>query len=154
LKGRYDMKIRDLLKIKDRPVITIGPNGTVSAAIQKLIEHDRGSIPVCNEKGELVGIVTERDIVRKSFVRSDALASIKVGEVMTKEVAIGTPEDDLDYAVSVMKQKRIRHLPIVDSQKVVGMVSMRDLLDVQLSEAKAEIRYTGLLHRRPQRPVI
>ena len=148
------MKIRDLLKIKDRPVITIGPNGTVSAAIQKLVEHDRGSIPVCNEKGELVGIITERDIVRKSFVRSDALASIKVEEVMTKEVAIGTPEDDLDYAVSVMKQKRIRHLPIVDSQKVVGMVSMRDLLDVQLSEAKAEIRYAGLLHRRPQRPTV
>ncbi len=148
------MKIRDLLKIKDRPVITIGPNGTVSAAIQKLVEHDRGSIPVCNEKGELVGIITERDIVRKSFVRSDALASIKVEEVMTKEVAIGTPEDDLDYVVSVMKQKRIRHLPIVDSQKVVGMVSMRDLLDVQLSEAKAEIRYAGLLHGRPQRPVV
>ena len=148
------MKIRDLLKIKDRPVITIGPNETVSAAIQKLIEHDRGSIPVCNEKGELVGIITERDIVRKSFMRGDTLANIKVEQVMTKEVAIGTPEDDLDYAVSVMKQKRIRHLPIVDNQKVVGIVSMRDFLDVQLSEAKAEIRYAGLLHRRPQRPVV
>ncbi|MFC1974752.1 CBS domain-containing protein, partial [Chloroflexota bacterium] len=146
--------IRDLLKTKDRPLITIGPNGTVSAAIQKLVEHDRGSIPVCNENGELVGIITERDIVRKSFVRSDALANIKVEEVMTKEVAIGTSEDDLDYAVSVMKQKRIRHLPIVDSQKVVGMVSMRDLLDVQLNEAKTEIRYAGLVHKRPQRPVV
>ena len=148
------MKIRDLLKIKGRPVITIGPNETVAAAVQKLVEHDRGSIPVCNEKGELVGIITERDIVRKCFVRSDALASIKIEDVMTKEVAIGTPEDDLGYAISVMKQKRIRHLPIVDSQKVVGMVSMRDLLDVQLSETKAEIRYAGLLPRRPQRPVV
>ena len=148
------MKIRDLLKIKDRPLITIGPNGTVSAAIQKLVEHDRGSIPVCNEKGELIGIITERDIVRKSFMRNDALANIKVEEVMTKEVAVGTSEDDLDYAVSVMKQKRIRHLPIVDSQKVVGVVSMRDLLDVQLREAKTEIRYAGLLHKRSQRPVV
>ena len=148
------MKIGDLLRIKGRPVITIGPNETVSAAIQKLVEHDRGSIPVCNEKDELVGIITERDIVRKSFVRSDAIASIKIEDVMTKEVAIGTPEDDLDYAISVMKQKRIRHLPIVDSQKVVGMVSMRDLLDVQLSETKTEIRYAGLLRRRPQRPVV
>ena len=148
------MKIRDLLKIKDRPLITIGPNETVSAAIKKLVEHDRGSIPVCNEKGELVGIITERDIVRKSFACSDAVASIKVEEVMTEEVIIGTPEDDLDYAVSVMKQKRIRHLPIIDSQKVVGMVSMRDLLDVQLSEAKTEFRYAKLVHRRPQRPVV
>ena len=148
------MKIRDLLKIKDRPLITIRPNETVSAAIKKLVEHDRGSIPVCNEKGELVGIITERDIVRKSFECSDAVASIKVEEVMTEEVIIGTPEDDLDYVVSVMKQKRIRHLPIIDSQKVVGMVSMRDLLDVQLSEAKTEIHYAKLLHRRPQRPVV
>jgi CBS domain-containing protein len=148
------MKIRDLLKIKGRPVITIGPNETVAAAIQKLVEHDRGSIPVCNEKSELVGIITERDIVRKCFVRSDALASIKIEDVMTKEVAIGTPEDNLDYAISVMKQKRIRHLPIVDSQKVMGIVSMRDLLDVQLSETKTEIRYAGLLPRRPQRPVV
>ncbi len=148
------MKIRDLLKIKGRPVITIRPDETVAAAIQKLVEHDRGSISVCNEKGELVGIITERDIIRKCLMRSDSLSGIKIEDVMTKEVAIGTPEDDLDYAISVMKQKKIRHLPIVDSQKVVGMVSMRDLLDVQLSETKAEIRYAGLLPRRPQRPVV
>ena len=148
------MKIRDLLKIKGRPVITTGPNETVAAAIQKLVEHDRGSIPVCNEKGELVGIITERDIVRKCFLRTEPLASIKIEEVMTKGVAIGAPEDDLDYAISVMKQKRIRHLPIVDHQKVVGMISMRDLLDVQLSETKAEIRYAGLLPRLPRRPMV
>jgi len=148
------MKIRDLLKIKGRSVITIGPNETVAAAIQKLVEYDRGSIPVCNEKGELMGIITERDIVRKCFVRMDALASIKIEDVMTTGVAIGVPEDDLDYVISVMKQKRIRHLPIVDQQKVVGMISMRDLLDVQLSETKAEIRYTGLLPRPPRRPMV
>jgi len=145
------MKIRDLLKIKDfkyRIVVTVGPNDTISAAIQKLVEHDRGSLPVCNDKGELVGIITERDIVRKCFARSDAFANIKIQDIMSKQVAIGNPEDDLDYAISVMKQKRIRHLPIVDNQKVVGMISMRDLLGVQLEETKAEIRYAGLLSRR------
>jgi len=148
------MKIRDLLKMKGRPVITIRPNETVTAAIQKLSEYDRGSIPVCNEKGELLGIITERDIVRKCFVRMGALAGIKIEDVMTKGVAIGAPEDDLDYAISVMKQKRIRHLPVVDQQLVVGMISMRDLLDVQLSETKAEIRYAGLLPRPPRRPQV
>ncbi len=148
------MKIRDLLKIKGRPVITIRPTETVAAAIQKLTEYDRGSIPVCNEKGELVGIITERDIVRKCFVPMDTLASVRIEDVMTKGVAIGTPDDDLDYAISVMKQKRIRHLPIIDQQQVVGMISMRDLLDVQLSETKAEIRYAGLLSRPPRRPVV
>jgi CBS domain-containing protein len=146
------MKIRDLLKVKGRPVITISPTDSVAAAIKKLAEYDRGSIPVCNDKGELVGIITERDIVRKCFM--DRLSNIRIEDVMTKGVAIGAPEDDLDYAISVMKQKRIRHLPIIDQQQVVGMISMRDLLDVQLSEAKAEIRYAGLLPRPPRRPVI
>jgi len=146
------MKIRDLLKVKGRPVITISPTDSVAAAIKKLAEYDRGSIPVCNDKGELVGIITERDIVRKCFM--DRLSNIRIEDVMTKGVAIGAPEDDLDYAISVMKQKRIRHLPIIDQQHVVGMISMRDLLDVQLSETKAEIRYAGLLPRPPRRPVI
>ncbi len=148
------MKIRDLLKIKSRPVITIGPDEPVAAAVKKLAEYDRGSVPVCNDRGELVGIITERDIVRKCFTRINDFAKIKVRDVMTEQVAIGVPEDDLNYAISVMKQKRIRHLPIVDNQKVVGMVSMRDLLDVQLDEAKAEVRYAGLMPRRPQRPVV
>ncbi len=148
------MKIRDLLKIKDRPVISIGPNETISAAIQKLVEHDRGSLPVCNDKGQLVGIITERDIVRKCIARTDSFANIKIQDVMTKQVAIGIPGDDLYYAISVMKQKRIRHLPIVDNQYVVGMISMRDLLDVQLEETSTEIRYAGLLPRRTHRPLV
>lgn len=145
------MKIRDLLKMKDfnyRIVVTVGPNETISAAIQKLVEYDRGSLPVCNDKGELVGIITERDIVRKCFAASYAFANIKIQDVMSKRVAIGKMEDDLDYAISVMMQKRIRHLPIVDNQKVVGMISMRDLLGMQLKETRAEIRYAGLLPRR------
>ena len=67
-----------------------------------------GSLPVCSDKGELVGIITERDIVRKCFVRTDAFASIRIQDVMTAQVVIGIPEDDLDHVVSVTKQKRIR----------------------------------------------
>jgi CBS domain-containing protein len=148
------MKIRDLLNINSRPVITIGPNDTVSAAVQKLSEYDYGSLAVCNDKGELVGIVTERDIVRKCFKNIDACANFKVQDVMTKEVAVGIPDDDLEYAISAMKQKRIRHLPIVENDKVVGMVSMRDLLDVELKESQAELRYAGLLTRRPPRRIV
>jgi CBS domain-containing protein len=149
------MKIRDLLKINSRPVITIGPNDTVSAAVQKLSEYDYGSLPACNDKGELVGIVTERDIVRKCFKSIDACANFKVQDVMTKEVAVGIPDDDLEYAISAMKQKRIRHLPIVDNhKKVVGMVSMRDLLDMELKESQAELRYAGLVTRRPPRRIV
>ena len=148
------MKIRDLLKSKSGPVITIMPNDTISAAVLKLTEYDLGSLPVCNDKDELVGIVTERDIVRKCFKNIDACANFKVKDVMSKEVAVGIPDDDLEYAVSVMKQKKIRHLPIVDNQRMVGMVSIRDLLDVELKEAQAEVRYAGLVTRRPPRRIV
>ena len=148
------MKIRDLLKIKSRPVITVGPNETVTAAIQKLVDNDRGALSVCNDKGELVGIITERDIVRKCLARSAAIASTKVRDVMTEQVAVAIPEDDMGYVISVMKQKRIRHIPIVDNQKVVGMISMRDLLDMQLDQTEAQIRYASLLPKRTQRRLV
>ena len=148
------MKIRDLIKAGNREVITIGPNQTISDAVQKLSTHNRGSLPVVDEHGHLAGIITERDIVRKCFARFDSCDNIKVKEVMTREVVIGAPDDDAEYAVMVMNQKRIRHLPIVENEKVVGMVSMRDLLDIQLENCKVEVRYSQLLPRRSQRPIV
>jgi len=144
------MKIGDLLKLKDfkyRPVVAVGPDENVLTAIKKLVEHDRGSLPVCNQEDKLVGIITERDIVRKCFTCNNSLTNIHIQDVMTEEVVIGHPEDDLAYAISVMKQKRIRHLPVVDNEKVVGMISMRDLLGFQLEEAETKVRYASLIRR-------
>ena len=138
------MKLLDLLDAKDpkyRTPITIGIDDTIHAAIKKLIEHDRGSLPVCNDRGELKGIITERDIVRKYFTQSGQGIRIQVKNIMSTEVAIAYPEDDLNYALDVMKKKRIRHLPIVDkNKKVIGMISMRDLLGIQLEEANSTVR--------------
>ena len=138
------MKLRELLCSRDfkyRDLVTIGQDETVSAAIRRLVEHDRGALPVHDNKCELVGIITERDIVRKCVAHSKDCAKIKVLDVMSKQVAVGTPEDDLIYAISVMKQQRIRHLPVVDNKKVIGMISMRDLLGVQLEECTAQARF-------------
>ncbi len=138
------MKLSELLISKDfmhRVVITVNPDENVSAAIQKLADFDRGSLPVCNDKGEVVGIITERDIVRKCFALGCGPTEIKIYEIMSMEVIVATPEDDLNYAVNVMKEKRIRHLPVVADQKVLGMISMRDLLGVQLAECTTEIRH-------------
>lgn len=65
-------------------------------AIQKLIEHDIGSLPVCNDKGELVGIINERDIVRKCSNQKEAISKIRIRDVMSGDVVIGTLEDDVD----------------------------------------------------------
>ena len=138
------MKLGELLNSKDfkyRVLVTVGQDKTVSVAIRSLAEHDRRSLPVHDDKGELVGIITERDIVRKCVAHSKDCAKIKVRDVMSKQVIIGTPEDDLSYAISVMKQQRIRHLPVVENKKVIGMISMRDLLGVQLEEYTAQARF-------------
>ncbi|MFC1955976.1 CBS domain-containing protein [Chloroflexota bacterium] len=138
------MKLIELLNMKDskyRIPVTIGLNDTVFMAVQKLAEHDRGSLPVCDEKGELKGIITERDIARKCFSKSGESIRIRIKNIMSTEVAVGQPNDDLNYALNVMKQKRIRHLPIVDKKKVIGMISMRDLLGIQLEESDTKVRF-------------
>ena len=138
------MNLGDLLNQKDfksRGAVMVKPKDTISVTILKLIEHDKGGCPVCDDKGELVGIITERDIVRKCFTGSIDCARLKVQDVMSHKVVIGKPEDDLDYAISVMKRERIRHLPVVENKKVIGMISMRDLLGVKLEESTDKVRY-------------
>ena len=145
------MNIRDMLKIKEfksQSLITVGPDELVSVAIQKLADHNKGALPVCNDKNELIGIITERDIVRKCFVGGVDFRNKKIMDIMTKQVAIATLDDDLDYAVNAMKKKGIRHLPIMEDKRVVGIISMRDIVGFQYEETKAEIKYIHLLPKR------
>ncbi len=145
------MKIRDFLKIKVCPTITIMADETIYVALQKLVENNIGALPVCDEDGVLLGIISERDLLKECFRCSSSIHSTKVQDVMTKDVAVGTLEDDLNYAASIMKQKRIRHLPIVIGQKLKSIVSIRDIVDMQLGETEAEIRYIGLMRKTPLR---
>jgi len=103
---------------------------------------------VCNDDGELVGIVTERDILRKCFVRKGEFKDKKVNDIMTKKVAIARPDDELDYAIKTMKKEKIRHLPVADGKKIVGILSMRDILGFQYEETRTRIRYMQMFPRR------
>lgn len=145
------MNIRDMLKVtgfKREALITVGPDELVSAAIQRLADHNKGALPVCNDKNELIGIITERDIVRKCFVGGVDFRNKKIRDIMTSQVAIATMDDNLDYAVATMKKKGIRHLPIMEDKMVVGIISMRDIVGFQYEEIKAEIKYINLLPKR------
>ena len=146
------MKIGDMLKVtgfKDQSLITVESNEFVSVAVRKLVQYDKGALPVCNEKNELIGIITERDIVRKCCTQIADFEKKKVGDIMTHKVAFVTLDDDLDYAVSTMKKEKIRHLPIVQGKSAIGILSMRDVLGFQYEENKAEIKYIQLLPKRP-----
>ncbi len=148
------MKIKEFLKPRGNRVITVGQDETVKAALKKLVDNNIGALPVCDTNGQLVGIISERDILKECLDRSASIDTTKIQEVMTRQVAVATPDDDLNYATSVMKQKNVRHLPVVVDSKIDGMISMRDIVNTRLQEVEAEIRYEGLLHHRTRRPLI
>jgi len=135
------MKVKDLSKIQGRIVITIRQNETVLAALQRLVEHNIGALPVCDADGIMLGIVSERDLLKECSQRSSAINSIQVKDVMTKDIAIGIPEDDIDYIMSIMAQKGIRHLPIMVGAKLDGIISARDIVETQLNEAMQDVRW-------------
>lgn len=134
------MNVGDFLKANDRPVITIGPNEMVNKAIQKLVDNNIGVLPVCDAKGSVLGIISERDFLRLWHTHKGAIGNIQVKDMMTKDLVIGIAEDDLDYVVNVMIQKGVRHMPIMAGPKLEGIISMRDIINVQLTECRAQVR--------------
>ncbi|HEY41261.1 MAG TPA: CBS domain-containing protein [Dehalococcoidia bacterium] len=134
-------KVRGCLDKKGRQLITIGPDDTVETAIRKLVDNKIGAMPVCDGKGNLIGIVSERDLLKECAQRAKSIDKTRIKDVMTTEVVIGILEDDLDYVMDIMTQRGIRHLPIMDGPKLEGMVSIRDVVDIQLEKSKAEARF-------------
>jgi CBS domain-containing protein len=134
------MKVGDI--VKERPLRTIDPASTVQAAIKILNEHNIGALPVCDRDGTLVGIITERDVLRLCD-RPDCAGALqqKVGDVMTRNLMICVPDDSIENAMHVMTNKRIRHLPILDGRKLVGILSIGDVVKAKLDDAATEIRF-------------
>ena len=137
------MKIKEFQKISERPLITIGPDETVLVAMQKLVENKIGALPVCSPSGLLLGIITERDLLKECAQHNMEIAHTEVKDIMNTEVAIALPEDDITYAMEIMTKKQIRHLPIMVGRKLQGMISARDLVEEQLEESRAKVRYLG-----------
>jgi len=135
------MKIKDVLASKSQEVLTIKRSKTTHEAIQMLVGHNIGALLVLDEDGKLEGIISERDILRESAERDKMLRTTKISQVMTKNVIIGLPEDDIDYTMGVMTKNRIRHMPIMESEKVVGIISLGDIVNAQLDEREYDNRY-------------
>ena len=122
-----------MLKAKDimsKTITTVRPDQTLLDAIQLLICKEISGMPVVDEKGKVIGIITEKDIL--NFIFSGNLKNTRVADVMTKEVVSFSPEDDIDTIALSIGQKRFRRVPIVDGDTVVGIVSRRDILRTAL----------------------
>ena len=132
------MKISSILSKKGGGVISIGHQAKIQEAIEMMAEHNIGALIVEDESGELIGIISERDIIRSAVKRRD-VSTLPVNEVMTTEVVIGLPEDDVLVVAHIMTEKRFRHLPIPSEGRLVGIVSIGDILKAQRDEYKGEI---------------
>ncbi len=121
--------VTDILNQKrQNSVQSTHPRETVLAATQKMNEHSIGALLVVDDEETLVGIFTERDVLRRVVAAEHAPSTIQVGDVMTTEVACCNPETSTDEARSIFRQYRIRHLPVVDENgKVQGLISIGDL---------------------------
>ena len=132
------MNIKRILATKGTYVITIRPEQKIREAIALLARYNVGALVVVDETGRLAGIISERDIVRAAATDEELFAR-PVGDIMTRNLITGLPQDDLGSVAKTMTEKHIRHLPVVDQGKLVGIISIGDVVKVQRDEYLGEI---------------
>ena len=133
------MRVKELLNIKGIECFSIMSDQAILDAAKQMTECRIGALLVM-EKGKLAGIVTERDVVKTLANEKDS-KNVRVSDVMTTNLLVSKPGDDLDYVMAVMIQNGIRHLPVVEEHGLVGMLSMRDVVRVLVKNLKAENQY-------------
>jgi CBS domain-containing protein len=133
--------VQTILDRKGTKVYSIGPDDTLTHALLQLTDHKIGALLVLDGQQRIKGILSERDIVKhfsKRIVHPDT-ASIKVSEVMTKGVTYVKPHQSLEDCLQLMTAGRFRHLPVMDDEKLVGLVSIGDVVKAALEERDFQI---------------
>ena len=118
------MKLRDIMT---KQVIRIAPEATVAVAARTLAHYNIGSLPVCGSDGRLQGVVTDRDIVTRCLAANRSAANTTVREVMTTQLVTAGADMDVSLAAGLMGKRQIRRLPILENERLCGMVSLADL---------------------------
>lgn len=134
------MKVWEILRSKGSTVHTVGPDTTVFEAVQSLNHHQVGALIVMGASREVLGIFTERDVLRRCLKDGRPDLSTRVGDVMTSRLIVGVVDDEVSYAMGIMTQNRIRHLPVMDGGELAGLISIGDLVKSQLQETDFENR--------------
>ena len=125
-------------------VVSIDPTESAALAARLLARHNVGSLPVCGSGGQLQGMVTDRDIVLRCVAAEEDPRSVPVRSIMSRRPAVVTPEDDVRQAARLMSSQQVRRLPVVDKDRVVGVVSLGDLAkcgryEMEISRALTDI---------------
>ncbi len=135
------MKVKNLLETKGKDVVSIDVKSTVEDAIRSMHSRKISALMV-TEDGKTVGIFTERDVVR-CYIASGGkgFKEAVLRDAMTTDLIVAEEEDDISDVMSIMVEKNIRHLPVIDSGKVIGMLSVRDVIQTQVGKLTSEIHY-------------
>lgn len=131
--------VKHLLDTKGRDIISIAEDASVLEAITIMAERSIGSLLVM-EGSTLKGIVTERDYARKVIVKGRSSKSTKVKEIMTTDVYTAGVQQTVNHCMTIMTERRIRHLPVVENDEVLGIISIGDLVQAIISDQQEEIQ--------------
>ncbi len=131
------MRIADVLRNKGAAVATINPEATVKELLAGLAEQNIGAMVVVGDDG-VVGIVSERDVVRQLHTHGANVLTRPVSSVMTTMVATCTKSDEVDAISVLMTTNRVRHVPVLDGKKLIGIVSIGDVVKTRMEELEAE----------------
>jgi CBS domain-containing protein len=134
--------IKQLLEVKGTDVWSIAPKATVYEALQLMSKRGIGALLVL-EKGKLVGICSERDYARKVILKGKSSRETTVGELMTQKVIYINPQNTLQECMALMTEKHIRHLPVLENDQLVGIVTIGDVIKQIISDQEFTIRELG-----------
>jgi CBS domain-containing protein len=135
------MKVRDLLNTKGKDIVSIDVNSSVEDAIRSMGSRKISAI-IITDQGRTAGIFTERDVVR-CYIASGGKSfhDVAVKDHMVTDLMVAVPDDDLNDISAIMIEKNIRHLPVIEEGRVIGMLSIRDIIQTQVKKLHAEIHY-------------
>ncbi len=133
------MYVSNILKTKGHDIVTIGPGEPIAAALAVLEEKRIGALLVLDEHDRIAGILSERDLVRAMHKHHESIFTKRVGELMTTRVVTCSSRDPVAAIMGMMTAQRFRHVPVIDDGKLVGIISIGDVVKSRIEEAEAEV---------------
>ena len=132
------MKLAELIRGKSHEIVKIGTDRNIAEAAIALTENKIGALLVEDQNGKIVGILSERDIVGGMAPHGADLHDVEVSELMTPDLIHCSPQDTVNQAMAMMTDRRIRHLPVLDDDELVGFISIGDLVKCRIMEVQTE----------------
>jgi len=134
------VRVHEILRLKGDSVYQISPDATLADVVERLVKYNIGSL-VVSDKDSVVGIITERDILRTVAAQKGSLEKLFVRDFMTRDMVIGSPDANVGEVMGTMTSRRVRHLPIMCDGRLCGMISIGDVVKAQFDSLAVENHY-------------